>query len=91
MIALWSASRISTLITSNRRKAHLRDVAQFRLGGWTAALGQLLLGHTKVGSTVRYLGIEVDDALRLSEQVELLNEGVASRGVANVPVRRRSS
>jgi Phage integrase family len=24
---------------------------------------QLLLGHTKIGSTVRYLGIEVDDAL----------------------------
>ncbi len=32
---------------------------------------QLLLGHTKIESTVRYLGIEVDDALRLSEQVEL--------------------
>ena len=32
---------------------------------------QLLLGHTKIESTVRYLGIEVDDALRISEQVEL--------------------
>jgi site-specific recombinase XerC len=32
---------------------------------------QLLLGHTKLESTVRYLGIEVDDALRISEQVEL--------------------
>jgi hypothetical protein len=32
---------------------------------------KLLLGHTKVESTVRYLGIEVDDALSLSEQVEL--------------------
>ena len=32
---------------------------------------QLLLGHTKLDSTVRYLGIEVDDALRISEQVEL--------------------
>ncbi len=32
---------------------------------------QLLLGHTKIESTVRYLGIEVDDALTLSEQVEL--------------------
>jgi integrase len=32
---------------------------------------QLLLGHTKIESTVRYLGIEVDDALALSEQVEL--------------------
>ena len=29
------------------------------------------LGHAKIESTVRYLGIEVDDALNLSEQVEL--------------------
>ena len=28
---------------------------------------QLLLGHAKLESTVRYLGIEVDDALELSE------------------------
>lgn len=32
---------------------------------------QLLLGHSKLESTVRYLGIEVDDALHISEQVEL--------------------
>ena len=32
---------------------------------------QLLLGHTKLESTVRYLGIEVDDALELSEQTEV--------------------
>jgi len=32
---------------------------------------QLLLGHTKLESTVRYLGIEVDDAISISEQVEL--------------------
>ncbi|MDR3484344.1 MAG: tyrosine-type recombinase/integrase [Bradyrhizobium sp.] len=32
---------------------------------------QLLLGHTKIESTVRYLGIDVDDALNISEQVEL--------------------
>lgn len=32
---------------------------------------QLLLGHTKLESTVRYVGIEVDDALCISEQVEL--------------------
>jgi integrase len=32
---------------------------------------QLLLGHTKLESTVRYLGIEVDDALAISEQIEL--------------------
>ena len=32
---------------------------------------QLLLGHTKLESTVRYLGIEVDDALDIAEQIEL--------------------
>ncbi|MDH3638166.1 MAG: tyrosine-type recombinase/integrase [Gammaproteobacteria bacterium] len=32
---------------------------------------QLLLGHTKLESTVRYLGIEVDDALEMAEQTEI--------------------
>ena len=32
---------------------------------------QLLLGHTKLESTIRYLGIEVDDALELAEQTEV--------------------
>jgi site-specific recombinase XerC len=32
---------------------------------------QLLLGHTKLESTVRYLGVELDDALALSESLEL--------------------
>ncbi|MEW8078940.1 MAG: tyrosine-type recombinase/integrase [Candidatus Thiodiazotropha endolucinida] len=31
---------------------------------------QLLLGHTKLESTVRYLGIEVDDALEMAEQTD---------------------
>ena len=32
---------------------------------------QLLLGHTKVESTVRYLGIEVDDALKIAEKFDM--------------------
>lgn len=32
---------------------------------------QLLLGHKKLESTVRYLGIEVDDALEMAEQTEV--------------------
>lgn len=32
---------------------------------------QLLLGHSKLESTVRYLGAEVDDALDISEQTEI--------------------
>lgn len=32
---------------------------------------QLLLGHSKLESTVRYLGIEVDDTLEIFEQTEI--------------------
>jgi integrase len=32
---------------------------------------QLLLGHTKIESTVRYLGIEIDDALAIAEEVDV--------------------
>jgi site-specific recombinase XerC len=32
---------------------------------------QLLLGHTKMDSTVRYLGVELEDALAISESVEI--------------------
>jgi integrase len=32
---------------------------------------QLLLGHRKIESTVRYLGIEVDDALAIAEQIDV--------------------
>jgi site-specific recombinase XerD len=32
---------------------------------------QLLLGHTKLENTVRYLGIEVDDALEMAEQTDI--------------------
>jgi len=31
---------------------------------------QLLLGHTKIENTIKYLGVEVVDALRLSEEIE---------------------
>jgi site-specific recombinase XerC len=32
---------------------------------------QILLGHTKLESTVRYLGVEVDDSLELSEATDI--------------------
>ena len=32
---------------------------------------QLLLGHTKVDSTVRYLGVEMEDALSIAERVDI--------------------
>jgi site-specific recombinase XerD len=32
---------------------------------------QLLLGHTKMDSTVRYLGVELEDALAIAEAIEI--------------------
>lgn len=32
---------------------------------------QLLLGHTNVDSTVRYLGVELEDALSISERIDI--------------------
>lgn len=32
---------------------------------------QLLLGHTKVDSTVRYLGVELEDALSIVERIDI--------------------
>jgi len=32
---------------------------------------KLLLGHTKVDSTVRYLGVELEDALSISERIDI--------------------
>ena len=34
---------------------------------------QFLFGYTKIESTVRYLGIEVDDALAIAEEVDVGN------------------
>jgi integrase len=36
---------------------------------------QLLLGHTKVDSTVRYLGVELEDALSISEKIDICTLG----------------
>lgn len=32
---------------------------------------QLLLGHSKIENTIRYLGVDIDDALTLSERTEI--------------------
>jgi site-specific recombinase XerD len=32
---------------------------------------QILLGHAKIESTVRYLGVDVEDALELAERTEV--------------------
>ena len=50
----------------------LRDLALFNLAiDSNLRAVQILLGHSKLESTVRYLGIEVDDALEMAEQTEV--------------------
>ncbi|EEA96192.1 phage integrase [Pseudovibrio sp. JE062] len=50
---------------------HRTKVAQIykEIGNLRAV--QLLLGHTKMDSTVRYLGIDLEDALSLSEKIDI--------------------
>ena len=47
---------------------------------------QLLLGHSKLESTVRYLGIELDDALKIAEQTEV--GGLETRAACTVALDR---
>jgi hypothetical protein len=46
-------------------------ISRSSLSGDTAGAVRLLLGHAKLESTVRYLGIEVNDALEMAEQTEV--------------------
>lgn len=46
-------------------------VAQFYKKTGNLREVQLFLGHTKMDSTVRYRGVELDDALTISESVEI--------------------
>jgi site-specific recombinase XerC len=51
---------------------HLRDdsLLIYRRTGSLRAV-QLLLGHTKIESTVKYLSIEVDDAIEIAEKIDI--------------------
>ena len=48
------------------KRSSAKSVLIYRRTGNLRAV-QLLLGHTKIESTVRYLGIEVDDAIEIAE------------------------
>ena len=65
LVSKWIASAW-ILAIRNRTKA---TIIYRRTGNLRAV--QLLLGHTKIENTVRYLGIEVDDALAIAEQVDV--------------------
>ena len=51
--------------------ARLAEIAALSAHGQPEGGSQLLLGHTKIESTVRYLGIEVDDTLAIAEQIDV--------------------
>jgi len=57
----------------------------YRVSGNIRAI-QILLGHTKIENTVRYLGVDIEDALLLAERTESLFrkwlQGVEHRGPA---------
>ena len=46
-------------------------VTKIRKKSANLRVGQLLLGHTKMHSTVRYLGVELEDALTISKAIEI--------------------
>ena len=49
----------------------IRFVAQLYRNTGNLRAVQLLLGHAKIESTIRYLGIELEDALQISEALEI--------------------
>ena len=50
---------------------------------------QLLLGHTKIESTVRYLGVEVDDALEIAEKIEVAYEAAINLALRETRAGKR--
>jgi integrase len=71
MVHRWVESiGLETVLYGTHSMRRTRASQIYRKTGNLRAV-QLLLGHTKLESTVRYLGIEVDDALNMAEQIEL--------------------
>ena len=72
--ALDSGGRLAHLLTNLARISWLRPGSLLMQAGirfTNLPAVQLLLGHTKIESTVPSLGIDVDDALSIAEQVEV--------------------
>ena len=71
LVSEWIASiGLDPRIYSTQSLRRTKVTLIYRRTGNLRAV-QLLLGHTKIGSTVRYLGIEVDDALGIAEQIDV--------------------
>lgn len=71
LVHQWvEAAGLDTVVYGTHSMRRTKAAQIYRKTGNLRAV-QLLLGHTKLESTVRYLGIEVDDALSLLEQIEI--------------------
>ena len=63
------SSAIPVIVTTTPLRRTKAVLIYRRTGNLRAV--QLLLGHTKIESTVRYLGIEVDDAIEIAEKIDI--------------------
>ena len=71
LVARWVAGiGLNPLLYGTHSLRRTKATQIYRRTGNLRAV-QLLLGHAKIESTVRYLGVEVDDALTIAEQVEV--------------------
>jgi integrase len=71
LVSGWIASiRLDPSFLGTHSLRRTKATLLYRRTGNLCAV-QLLLGHTKIESAVRYLGIEVDDALAIAEQIEV--------------------
>ncbi len=70
MVHMWAnAAGLDSSLYGTHSMRRTKAAQIYRKTGNLRAV-QLLLGHTKLESTVRYLGIDVEDALSISEQVD---------------------
>jgi integrase len=71
LVSGWVASfGLDSKLSGTRSLRRTKAMLIYRSTGNLRAV-QLLLGHTKIESTVRYLGVEVDDALAIAEQIDV--------------------
>jgi integrase len=70
LVSAWIGSGLDPKLFGTHSLRRTKATLIYRRTGNLRAV-QLLLGHTKIESTVRYLGIEVDDALAIAEQVDV--------------------
>ncbi len=70
MVGEWIASiGLDPLKFGTHSLRRTKATLIYRTGNLRAV--QLLLGHTKIESSVRYLGIEIDDAIEIAEKIDI--------------------